>query len=65
MQRRVFLKSGAMALVTMGMSPHFLRRVTFGADLSGPAKGKVLICIFQRGAADALIGRARSMATSR
>src|SRR5579871_6499773 len=60
MQRRVFMKSGAMALVTMGLSPSFLRRTVFGmplergAALGGNARGKVLIVLFQRGAADAL-----------
>ena len=54
MQRRVFVKSGALALVTMGLSPSFLRRAAFGLELRGAAKGKVLICLFQRGAADAL-----------
>jgi len=60
MDRRVFMKSGAMALVTMGLSPSFLRRSAFGAELMkgaasrGAARGKTLICLFQRGAADAL-----------
>ena len=54
MQRRVFVKSGALALVTMGLSPRFLRRTAFGMELPGAAKGKTLICLFQRGAADAL-----------
>jgi uncharacterized protein (DUF1501 family) len=60
MDRRVFMKSGAMALVTMGLSPSFLRRTAFGAELTrgagslGAARGKTLICLFQRGAADAL-----------
>jgi uncharacterized protein (DUF1501 family) len=54
MQRRVFMKSGALALVTMGLSPRFLRRTAFGMELPGAAKGKTLICLFQRGAADAL-----------
>jgi uncharacterized protein (DUF1501 family) len=60
MDRRVFMKSGALALVTMGLSPSFLRRTAFGADLlngaasKGAARGKTLICLFQRGAADAL-----------
>jgi len=47
-------QSGALALVTMGLSPSFLRRAAFGLELRGAAKGKVLICLFQRGAADAL-----------
>lgn len=54
MQRRAFVKSGALALVTMGLSPTFLRRTAFGLPLPGVARGKVLICLFQRGAADAL-----------
>nr|MBA3672896.1 hypothetical protein [Gemmatimonadaceae bacterium] len=60
MDRRVFMKSGAMSLVTMGLSPSFLRRTAFGAELlkgaasHGAARGKTLICLFQRGAADAL-----------
>src|SRR5439155_1330210 len=47
-------KSGALALVTMGLSPTFLRRTAFGMELFNAPKGKVLICLFQRGAADAL-----------
>ena len=54
MDRRVFMRSGAMALVTMGLNPSFLRRTTYGMQLPQAARGKVLICIFQRGAADAL-----------
>src|SRR5262249_5821915 len=60
MNRRVFMKSGAMALATMGLNPSFLRRTVFAQDLlkvaalNGNARGKVLIVLFQRGAADAL-----------
>src|SRR5689334_16020106 len=60
MQRRVFMKSGAMALATLGLDPSFLRRTVFaqnltkGAALNGNARGKVLLVLFQRGAADAL-----------
>jgi uncharacterized protein (DUF1501 family) len=60
MDRRVFMKSGALSLMTMGLSPSFLRRTAFGAELlkgaavNGAARGKTLICLFQRGAADAL-----------
>lgn len=60
MNRRVFMKSGAMALATMGLNPSFLRRTVFaqdllkGAALNGNGRGKVLIVLFQRGAADAL-----------
>jgi len=54
------MKSGAMALTTMGLNPTFLRNTVFaqdlmkGAALNGNARGKVLIVLFQRGAADAL-----------
>lgn len=54
MLRRYFVKSGAVALATMGLSPSFLRRLSFGMALPGAEKGKVLICLFQRGAADGL-----------
>ncbi|HEY2849164.1 MAG TPA: DUF1501 domain-containing protein [Gemmatimonadaceae bacterium] len=54
MYRRYFVKSGAVALVTMGLSPSFLRRTAMGMELPLARKGKVLICFFQRGAADAL-----------
>jgi len=54
MERRAFVKSGALALVTMGLSPSFLRRTAFGMELRNVPNGKVLICLFQRGAADAL-----------
>ena len=54
MHRRYFVKSGAVALVTMGLSPSFLRRTAMGMELPLAQKGKVLICLFQRGAADAL-----------
>ena len=54
MQRRVFLKSGAMALVTIGLSPTFLRRAIYAQPMPAAKKGKILICLFQRGAADGL-----------
>ncbi|HWE41827.1 MAG TPA: DUF1501 domain-containing protein [Gemmatimonadaceae bacterium] len=54
MQRRIFLKSGALALVTMGLSPRFLRRAVLHAESRAATRGKTLICLFQRGAADAL-----------
>jgi uncharacterized protein (DUF1501 family) len=52
MHRRIFVRQGALALMTMGLSPSFLRRTAFA--LPAAAKGKVLVCLFQRGAADAL-----------
>src|SRR3954453_7556640 len=60
MNCRVFMKSGALSFVTLGLAPSFLRRSAFAAELikgaatHGNARGKVLICLFQRGAADAL-----------
>jgi len=54
MNRRVFLKSGALSLVTLGLTPSFLRRTALAMDLPRTARGKTLIVLFQRGAADAL-----------
>lgn len=59
MNRRAFLKSGALAAVTLGLSPSFLRRTVYAQELARGAaslggRGKVLVCLFQRGAADAL-----------
>ena len=48
--RRVFLKSGAMALVTLGFAPSFLARTM---EAAGTRK-KLLIAVFQRGAVDGL-----------
>jgi len=54
MNRRVFLKSGGLSLVTLGLSPSFLRRTALAMDLPRAARGKTLVVLFQRGAADAL-----------
>ena len=56
MNRRFFLKSGGIALASVGMSlsaPSFLERVALGHSLTG-GKRKTLIAIFQRGAVDGL-----------
>ena len=50
--RRVFLKSGAFALVSLGFAPSFLARTAFAAGTTRRAKR--LIAIFQRGAVDGL-----------
>jgi uncharacterized protein (DUF1501 family) len=50
--RRVFLKNGAFALVSLGFAPSFLTRTAFAAG--GAARSKRLIAIFQRGAVDGL-----------
>src|SRR5215213_3402928 len=55
MNRRYFLKSGSIALASVGMSlsaPAFLERVVMGQPTTG--KRKTLIAIFQRGAVDGL-----------
>ncbi len=48
--RRVFLRSGAMAMLTLGFAPSFLGR----AAAAGNGGKKLLIAIFQRGAVDGL-----------
>lgn len=48
--RRVFLKDGGLALVSLGFAPAFLAR----AAAQGGTKRRVLIAIFQRGAVDGL-----------
>ena len=50
--RRVFLKNGALAFVTLGLGPRFLTRTVQAAG--APGRRKVLIAIFQRGAVDGL-----------
>ena len=50
--RRVFLRNGAAALVTLGFAPRFLARTVGAAE--GGGRRKVLIAIFQRGAVDGL-----------
>ena len=52
MSRRVFLKNGAFALVSLGFAPSFLARTAFAAAPRGARKQ--LIAIFQRGAVDGL-----------
>ena len=46
--RRVFLKNGAFALVSLGFAPSFLARTAFAAG--DPRRARQLIAIFQRGA---------------
>jgi uncharacterized protein (DUF1501 family) len=49
--RRVFLKNGAFAMVSLGFAPTFLSRTALAATA---ARAKRLIAIFQRGAVDGL-----------
>jgi len=51
--RRVFLKSGAMAVVGTAAIPSFLTRAVYAAE-GAPTGNKRLVVIFQRGAADGL-----------
>jgi uncharacterized protein (DUF1501 family) len=48
--RRVFIKSGAAAMLSLGFAPGFLTRAAEAAD----ARKRLLIAIFQRGAVDGL-----------
>ena len=50
MTRRVFLKNGSLALVSLGFAPAFIARTAEAAQ----ARRKVLVAVFQRGAVDGL-----------
>jgi len=52
-ERRMFLKHGALAFLSLGLPPAFLARTLF-AESGAPRRGRTLICIFQRGAVDGL-----------
>ncbi|HEX5832634.1 MAG TPA: DUF1501 domain-containing protein [Pyrinomonadaceae bacterium] len=57
MNRRFFIKSGSIALASVGMSlsaPGFLQRALLANERTGGGKRKTLIAIFQRGAVDGL-----------
>jgi uncharacterized protein (DUF1501 family) len=49
--RRIFLKDGGLALVSLGFAPQFIARTVAAANAP---KQKVLVTIFQRGAVDGL-----------
>jgi uncharacterized protein (DUF1501 family) len=51
--RRIFLRNSALAMVGMGAAPLWLRRALYARDAPSPRK-KILVAIFQRGAADGL-----------
>ncbi len=51
--RRLFLRDSALALFGVGSIPTWLSRAAF-ADPGAPARKKILIAIFQRGAVDGL-----------
>ena len=48
--RRIFLKSGAMTMLSLGFAPAFLARAAAAAE----GRRRLLIAIFQRGAVDGL-----------
>lgn len=50
--RRIFLKNSALAMVGIGAAPHWLARSAWASTVGG--KKKILVAIFQRGAADGL-----------
>src|SRR2546428_14107468 len=56
--RRVFMKSGGLALFSIGLDPLFLARAAFASYRPLPpiaARSRpVLVCLFQRGAVDGL-----------
>jgi uncharacterized protein (DUF1501 family) len=58
MDRRVFMRNGAMALFAAGLGglPNFVARAASSSKILMPyKKKKVLVCIFQRGAMDGLM----------
>ena len=53
--RRVFVRAGSLALVSLGLDPLFLERAAYAAPRKANGrKGPVLVCLFQRGAVDGL-----------
>src|SRR2546430_5467112 len=53
--RRVFVKSGGLALFSLGLDPLFLARAAFAVRPSArPPDRRILVCLFQRGAVDGL-----------
>jgi uncharacterized protein (DUF1501 family) len=51
--RRVFLRNAGLAMVGIGTAPAWLQRALYAQDAPGQRK-KILVTIFQRGAADGL-----------
>jgi len=55
--RRVFVKSGGLALFSLGLDPLFLARAAYAATnrlTAYPPNRPLLVCLFQRGAVDGL-----------
>jgi uncharacterized protein (DUF1501 family) len=53
MNRRIFLKNSALAMVGIGAAPLWLQRTMYASETPAQRK-KILVAIFQRGAADGL-----------
>src|ERR1035441_524052 len=53
LNRRIFLKNSALAMVGIGAAPLWLQRTMYASETAGQRK-KILVAIFQRGAADGL-----------
>ena len=53
MDRRIFLKSSGLALVSYGVLPRFLVRAAY-AEGEAARRRKALVVVFQRGACDGL-----------
>ena len=51
--RRIFLRNSALAMIGVGTAPAWLKRALYAADAPA-ARKKILVAIFQRGAADGL-----------
>ena len=56
--RRVFVRGGGLALVSLGLDPLFLARAIYGQGAPSPSlpvsSRRILVCLFQRGAVDGL-----------
>jgi uncharacterized protein (DUF1501 family) len=54
--RRVFVKAGALGLVSFGLDPLFLNRAVYAATTQArkQTSSRTLVCLFQRGAVDGL-----------
>jgi len=54
--RRVFVRAGALGLVSFGLDPLFLSRAAYAATRPSalPPSRRTLVCLFQRGAVDGL-----------
>src|SRR5579872_4584006 len=52
--RRIFLRNSALAMAGVGTAPLWLQRAALAGETTAGSRKKVLVAIFQRGAADGL-----------